>query len=240
MDVAELSTVEHEALRKVFDRDHDGAFDFQAFVTRARRDAIMGCIMVPQYHGNAIVVWDVARRGTRRVHAQLGGEGECRPNQGMKGGEQRVRYGRTQPLYVILATVIDAYKRCEKDRGPLEEWRVKHRETLGHIERNLLPSGSGWDEGTRVLVGESTGEKLVLAGSFHHTNDVGMYDGWTQHVIRVRASLVHGITMTISGRNRNGVKDYLYELFESELRQPARQWYDDEAGTSGVRRSRSL
>lgn len=47
MDVAELSTAEHEALRKVFDRDHDGAFDFQAFVTRARRDAIMGCIMVP-------------------------------------------------------------------------------------------------------------------------------------------------------------------------------------------------
>ena len=44
-----------------------------------------------------------------------------------------------------------------------------------------------------------------------------MYDGWTNHTLTVRASLQFGIDLTISGRNRNQIKEYLYETFQCAL-----------------------
>jgi hypothetical protein len=43
-------------------------------------------------------------------------------------------------------------------------------------------------------------------------NEGGMYDAWTEHTIRVRPSLSSGFTLTISGRDRNEIKEYLHEL----------------------------
>jgi hypothetical protein len=48
-------------------------------------------------------------------------------------------------------------------------------------------------------------------------NETGFYDGWTDHTIKVRASLIHGVRLSISGRDRNDLKDHLHELFESAL-----------------------
>ena len=43
--------------------------------------------------------------------------------------------------------------------------------------------------------------------------ETGMYDGWTEHTVTVRPSLQFGFRLSISGRNRNGIKDYIAEVF---------------------------
>lgn len=49
-------------------------------------------------------------------------------------------------------------------------------------------------------------------------NDAGMYDGWTEHVITILPSF-SGITISVSGSNRNDIKDYLAETFDYTLYQ---------------------
>jgi len=46
---------------------------------------------------------------------------------------------------------------------------------------------------------------------------MGGYDGWTEHKITVRPSLQFGFNMKISGRDRNGAKEYLYQVYEEWL-----------------------
>jgi hypothetical protein len=48
-------------------------------------------------------------------------------------------------------------------------------------------------------------------------DDVGYYDGWTEHTLTVRPSLAFGIDLKFSGRNRNQIKDYLHEVFHEAL-----------------------
>jgi hypothetical protein len=114
-----------------------------------------------------------------------------------------------------IASTLAAIQNC-RDSGN-SEWLARHAETLATIERNELPSGSGIDSGTRVDVERSTPEKLVFLASFHHMNDCGMYDGWTEHRVTVRPSLVYGLDIRVSGRDRNGIKDYLADVFQTAL-----------------------
>lgn len=115
-----------------------------------------------------------------------------------------------------LAGLADAYHRCLKTGN---EWAAKHRERAEYIARNYLPSGSGIDTGTTFDIDASTGERLVLRTEFHHMNDGGYYDGWTQHDITVKASLIHGLALRIGGRNRNDIKEYLHDVFREALGQ---------------------
>jgi len=113
-----------------------------------------------------------------------------------------------------LASAVDAYQRCIKTEN--SEWTGRHEEMIREL-LDHLPSGSGWDCGTKIDLDRSTGEKLVLYGSFHHMNEGGMYDGWTEHEIWVRPSLRFGIDLRITGQNRNDVKEYLHETFHWAL-----------------------
>lgn len=121
-----------------------------------------------------------------------------------------------RPLYRILAGAIAAYKNCEDDPSRTE-WRDRHREHIEHIMKNLMPSGSGWDLGTKFDFDNSNGERLVMFGEFHHMNDGGMYDGWTAHTITVKPSLQFGIDIHVKGKNRNEIKDYLHEMFHQVI-----------------------
>jgi hypothetical protein len=58
---------------------------------------------------------------------------------------------------------------------------------------------------------------LVIVTSYHHMNDAGMYDGWTDHKVIVTPSLVHGFVLRITGRNRNDIKEYIADLFQQSL-----------------------
>lgn len=116
-----------------------------------------------------------------------------------------------QPAYKILASLVQARTNCIKSNN--SEWKLKHEERIEQIVADFLPSGSGWDCGTKIDLGNSTGEKLVLYGEWHHMNDGGFYDGWAAHVITVRPSLAFDLSISISGRDRNEIKDYLRDTF---------------------------
>lgn len=114
-------------------------------------------------------------------------------------------------VYRELASCIDAWSHCDA------EWRVKHWERIESLVARFMPSGSGIDSGTSFNFDRSNGERLVLFCEFHHMNEVGYYDGWTQHTVTVRPSLIHGFTLAIGGRNRNDIKEYLSQTFRDAL-----------------------
>lgn len=120
-------------------------------------------------------------------------------------------------LYKQLASAIQARKNCEQAGNA--EWYQKHSETIEQLVADFLPSGSGWDCGTKIDLGASHADKLVLYGEFHHMDENGFYDGWTAHVVTVTPSLLSDFNIRISGRDRNDVKEDLHERFDCSLRQ---------------------
>jgi hypothetical protein len=123
-----------------------------------------------------------------------------------------------KPLYAAIATAIGALARCKASNNT--EWVDRWTDELKQAE-NKLPSGSGFDSGTTLDLDASTSEKLVFRTSFHHMDENGCYDGWTEHTITVRPSLEFGFNLTISGRNRNDIKSYMAEQFGYILRESA-------------------
>ena len=71
-----------------------------------------------------------------------------------------------------IATAIGARNNCIKANGN-GHWMDTWTERLNRIARNVLPSGGGFDSGTRIDLDASTEEKIVLTTSFHHMNDGG-------------------------------------------------------------------
>ena len=98
------------------------------------------------------------------------------------------------------------------------EWVRRHKEEGDALARECLPSGSGFDNGSAIDWERSNADRLVFTTAFHHMDDAGFYDGWTEHSVTVRASLALGLVVTVSGRDRNGVKDYIAESFALALR----------------------
>ena len=119
-------------------------------------------------------------------------------------------------LYQKIAREIDRKIRGKQQNNT--KWSDDAEEVLEDIMRNKLPSGSGIDAGTK-LDDDSTPNRLVFHVPFHHLNDAGYYDGWTQHRVIVTASLSWGINIKVTGKDKNGIKDYLGELFHEVLTQ---------------------
>lgn len=136
---------------------------------------------------------------------------------------------KTRPLYVELAHCIAARLNCIRDLElgtchesfiPLrKEWAEKWSDKAESLVKEHMPSGGGFDSGTELDFSLSTPEKLVFHTSFHHMVD-GSYDGWTEHTVKVQPSMIHGFTMSISGRNRRDIKDYIHESFHVALSSP--------------------
>ena len=117
-------------------------------------------------------------------------------------------------LYVILAQTVQAYFNCGDHN---REWKLKHAERLGVLVKEHMPSGAGIDSGTSFNLDKSNVDRLVFETSYHHMHESGVYDGWTEHTVVVTASLGFGISIRISGRNRNDIKDYLHDVFHEAL-----------------------
>lgn len=120
-----------------------------------------------------------------------------------------------KPLYRELASTLQAIGNCRKAGN--HEWLEKHETRLKQL-CDLLPSGCGIDEGTYLERDACKPDRLVFSLGFHHMNDAGFYDGWTEHVLTVRPSF-DGIDIAISGRNRNDIKGYLHETYHHALTQ---------------------
>lgn len=121
--------------------------------------------------------------------------------------------------YTAIAKAIGSMKRCEAAGN--QEWYQKHGDAIEELTDDA-PSGSGFDSGTQIDMDASTGDKLVFHTAFHHMNENGMYDGWTEHKVTITPSFELGFRMSISGPNRNDIKDMISDMFTS--------WLDDNVG----------
>lgn len=120
-----------------------------------------------------------------------------------------------QPLYLALASLIQR-KEFLANRPQFND---KTREMLEHVETTLervvnayLPNGSGFNAGTELLEDECKDDKLVFMVGYHHMNEHGYYDGWTHHKIVVTPSFT-GFNVTVGGRDKNEIKDFIAETF---------------------------
>lgn len=116
--------------------------------------------------------------------------------------------------YSRIAQLLVAIDNCENSNNT--EWKHKHQDRLESIVERVMPHGSGFDSGCKLL-DESTPERLVFSADFHHMNDGGYYDGWSEHTVIVQPSLAHGFSLRVTGRNRNDIKDYIAETMEYAL-----------------------
>ncbi len=117
-------------------------------------------------------------------------------------------------LYSELASLIEARRNCASNDNP---WFDKHTESIEMLVSRHMPHGSGFDSGTKIDLDESHADKLVFHADFHHMNDGGYYDGWTEHVVTVTPSLQFNYHIRISGRNRNEIKDLIHQSFDVAL-----------------------
>lgn len=78
--------------------------------------------------------------------------------------------------------------------------------------QSMLPHGSGIDCGCKIDVDKSGDNKVIITFEYHHMNENGYYAGWTSHKLTVRPTF-SGIDMKISGRDVDGLKEYLYDVF---------------------------
>lgn len=128
-------------------------------------------------------------------------------------------------LYARLAGLIVARHNCIKhvsetkdttERERAQEWKLKHEEAIIRLVKRYMPSGSGFDNGTTIDLNVSNKDRLVFDTSFHHMDENGFYDGWTEHCIRVYPAF-DNVRMTITGQDKNNIKEYIYEVFDTAL-----------------------
>ena len=110
-------------------------------------------------------------------------------------------------LLAEMVAIHGAQENCRKSGNG--EWLDKHSDHLERLADNL-PSGSGIDSGTKVLLLSPT--KAIFQADYHHMNDAGYYDGWSKHTVTVTPTFL-GLNIKISGRDRNQIKDYLHDCF---------------------------
>jgi hypothetical protein len=121
-------------------------------------------------------------------------------------------------LAVVLARLVEARLNCLKSEKH-EDWLDKHEERIETLVKDMMPNGSSVDHGTTIDHDRSTGERLVFTFDYHHMDEYGGYDGWTSHTLTVKASLAHGLTLKISGPDRNQIKEYLHDTYYCALTQ---------------------
>lgn len=124
---------------------------------------------------------------------------------------------RTMKLFAMFALFADAKARCDQTNNA--EWSKRHEESAHKLAREFMPSGSGFDDGTKFEISKSGASEIVFRTSYHHMNEHGMYDGWTDHVVRVRASLIGHYDIFVGGRNRNDIKELISQSFQHALNQ---------------------
>ena len=112
-----------------------------------------------------------------------------------------------------LSVTSEALERCKAEGN--KEWKEKHEKYLKKL-LEYLPNGSGYDNGTHLV--SITPQKAIFQTSFHHMNDVGFYDGWTDHKVTVCATF-SGIEVNVSGRNKNNITEMIADDFHFALMQ---------------------
>lgn len=119
-------------------------------------------------------------------------------------------------LYQHIASRLQAMENCDKSGNA--EWLDRHERALHVLCRDYLPRGSGFDNGTTLMEG-SKPNRLVFITAYHHMNEGGYYDGWTNHTVIITPDLASGFNVRVTGRDRNDIKDYVGDSFHEALSQ---------------------
>lgn len=115
-----------------------------------------------------------------------------------------------------IAALADAYNRCAKTPDTHAEWLERHDAALREIERDELPHGSGIDSGCTIDREASGIDRIIVVVPFHCMDENGFYCGWRDYRVTVRPSFL-GVSVSVSGRDYNGIKDYLADLFHAVM-----------------------
>ena len=122
-------------------------------------------------------------------------------------------------VYEEIASLIIAIDNCNQAGN--WEWMEKHESRIEEIASSYLPSGSGFDSGSTVNIGDSTRNKIVINSSYHHMDEMGGYDGWTDITVVVTPSLAFGFDIKIK---TPGIptkyrmdRDHYHECFSTSL-----------------------
>ncbi len=111
-----------------------------------------------------------------------------------------------------FAVCFQAYHNCFKGAGnPI--WEVRWEETLERMAKELLPSGSGFDNGVQFDIVLSRKNRLVFHASYHHMNQHGYYNGWLDYDIFITPDLADGFSIRTTGvdsETKGYVGDQMY------------------------------
>jgi hypothetical protein len=120
-------------------------------------------------------------------------------------------------LYKRIAQTQTALNNCFKTHN--EEWEYKHNLKITEYN-DLLPSGSGVDNGSSINTDNTNMDKIVILSGWHIMNDGGYYDGWIDFRVVVTPSF-DNFDLNIIGNfgKHQDIKDYLYDLFYENLNQ---------------------
>lgn len=119
-----------------------------------------------------------------------------------------------KPLFQVIAEQYYRYANAV-NRADIA---ADAREKIDALVKEHMPSGSGFDSGTSFDYERSGAAKLVFVTHFHHMDDNGYYDGWTDHTVTVSASLIWDIEIRVGGRDRRDIKSYIYDVFRVALK----------------------
>ena len=122
-------------------------------------------------------------------------------------------------VVTVLARKIQASLSAEQNEST--EWNERHWDAALAVIDDYLPHGSGVDSGVDLEKDRNMkpDEKLVLSTSFHHMDEYGGYDKWTDHDIVITPSLSYGFNLRVTGRDHRDIKEYLGSLFHDCLNQ---------------------
>jgi hypothetical protein len=119
------------------------------------------------------------------------------------------------PRYMAIARCVDHIQQVKNEPRFAEALQVSE-ERLEKL-MDSAPWGSGFDRGTHLEIADQKGGQLRFDTAFHHLNDNGTYDGWTEHTVTVKPSLAWCFELKVGGRNRNDIKEYIVALFNDWL-----------------------
>lgn len=116
-------------------------------------------------------------------------------------------------LYQWIARMLES---LEKNESRGSDLIISNRctDALNELEK-FLPSGSGFNSKCQI-VADSTSKRIVIKADFQHMCEHG-YTGWTDHMVIVTPSLVYGMQIRVTGKDKNEIKDYIAETMEIAL-----------------------
>jgi hypothetical protein len=115
-------------------------------------------------------------------------------------------------LYTKIFRLCVAIENCQVSGH--KEWELRHIAELNELIKEKMPNGSGFDNRTLLLGCDN--RVMFFETRFHHMDENGFYDGWTDHKITVKPGF-DGVEIKVGGVNRNDIKDHIAECFYHAL-----------------------